>query len=201
MLRNCAPVTTVIPDILWFTFAGTRLHTGLGRKMWNGWVKKRIVLYGVLKQMKENGNTISSAPSLLMGNNHRRPAASLLKYYIHDSIDALRFELCGELTEWDVAELNGCWRTARTTLGSRKLILDVRRLTAADEGGRQWLHAMSSQGASFIPDGWFPSQLSSQSGQPNLHTNSLRKNTIWDKLVDLCPGLRVFVPKPSTPVQ
>lgn len=169
--------------------------------MWNGWVKKRIVLYGVLKQMKENGNTISSVPSSLMGNGHKRLGASLLKYYIHDSIDALRFELCGELTEWDVAELNGCWHTARTTLGSRKLILDVRRLTAADEGGRLWLHAMSNQGASFIPDGWFPSQLSSQSGQINLHANSLRKNTIWDKLVDLCPGLRVFVPKPSTPVQ
>jgi hypothetical protein len=169
--------------------------------MWNGRVKKRIVLYGVLKQMKENGNTISSAPSLLMGNGHKRPAASLLKYYIHDSIDALRFELCGELTEWDVAELNGCWHTARTTLGSRKLILDVRRLAAADEVGRQWLHSMSSQGACFVPDGCFPSQLSSQSGQLDLHTTSLRKNTIWDKLVNLCPGLRVFVPKPSTPVQ
>jgi len=169
--------------------------------MWNGRVKKRIVLYGVLKQMKENGNTILSAPSSVVGNGNKRPAASLLKYYIHDSIDALRFELCGQLTEWDVAELNGCWHTARTTLGSRRLILDVRRLSAADEGGRHWLHAMSGQGASFIPDGWFPSQLSSQPGQLHMQPNSLRKNTILDKVLGLCPGLRVFVPKPSTPAQ
>jgi hypothetical protein len=155
----------------------------------------------VLKEMKENGNTILSAPSPVMGNGTRRPAVSLLKYYIHDSIDALRFELCGQLTEWDLAELNGCWHTARTTLGSRKLILDIRKLTAADEDGRHWLHGMSSEGASFIPEGWFPSQFSSQPGQLNTRAEPLRKNTALERLLNLCPGLRVFVPKPSTPAQ
>lgn len=135
-----------------------------------------------------------------MENGNKRPAASLLKYYIHDSIDALRFELCGELTEWDVAELNGCWNTAKTTLGSRRLILDVRRLKAADEGGSQWLQLMFTHGASFIPEGRFP-QFSSQLGQLTAPGKSLRKNAVLDKVLNLCPGLRVFVPKPSTPAQ
>ena len=147
--------------------------------------------------MTQNGNTILSTRPSLRTNGNKRPATSLLKYYIHDSIDSLRFELCGEFAEWGVAELNGCWHTAKSTLGSRKLVLDVRKLKAADEGACQWLHAMSIQGASFIPEGPFPSHL----GQLNTRSNTLRKNSIWDKLLDLCPGLRIFVPKPSTPAQ
>jgi hypothetical protein len=125
-----------------------------------------------------------------VSSEKKRPASSLLKYYIHDSIDALRFELCGELTQWDVTELNGCWHTARTTLGSRKLILDVRKLTALDEGGREWLQSMANHGASFLPDGQLPRTFVSQVGQLDAPRKSLRKPGLWAKVLHLCPGTR-----------
>ncbi|MBV9779510.1 MAG: hypothetical protein JOY62_05995 [Acidobacteriaceae bacterium] len=73
--------------------------------------------------------------------------SSRFKYYIHDGVSACRLQLIGELTSADLEELNGCWRTAKTTLGNRKLILDLRDLTAIDEDGRQWVSSMTVQGA------------------------------------------------------
>jgi hypothetical protein len=85
----------------------------------------------------------------------RRPnrvtCSSRFKYYIHDGIEACRFQLMGELTEPDVAELNGCWRTAATTLRKRKLILDLRRLKSLDEAGTNWVASMAAEGAEYMP--------------------------------------------------
>lgn len=80
---------------------------------------------------------------------------SLFKYYIHDSVDACRLQLFGQLGAIEVEELAGCWRTVKTTVGNRKLVLDVRGLTALDQTGRQWLVSMTEEGASFLPE-WFP---------------------------------------------
>ncbi|MGI8958388.1 MAG: hypothetical protein ACR2IV_01225 [Bryobacteraceae bacterium] len=76
--------------------------------------------------------------------------SSRLKYYIHDGIDACRFQLIGELTDADIAELHGCWRTAKTTLGKRKLILDLRGLNRIDEAGTKWLASMAEDGAEYV---------------------------------------------------
>lgn len=73
--------------------------------------------------------------------------SSSLKYYIHDGIDACRFQLLGELTEMDVPELRGCWRTAKTMLGKRKLILDLRGLKRMDGAGATWVTTMVAEGA------------------------------------------------------
>ena len=46
--------------------------------------------------------------------DHKR--ASFLKFYIHDSADYFRIELIGELAEMDIAELAGCWCTAKSSV-------------------------------------------------------------------------------------
>jgi len=90
----------------------------------------------------------TETPSLTKG----RARPSQLKYYIHDNADAFRFQLTGELTELDLPELNGCWRTAKTILGNRRLILDVSGLTAVDEMGNGWLALMVAGGAVCVPE-------------------------------------------------
>jgi hypothetical protein len=83
--------------------------------------------------------------------SNRTSCSSPFKYYIHDGIDAFRFQLVGELTESHVAELSGCWRTAKTTLRERKLILDLRGLKALDEAGAKWVTSMAAEGAEYVP--------------------------------------------------
>jgi hypothetical protein len=78
--------------------------------------------------------------------------SSRLKYYIHDSADNFRIQLVGELERGDLAELDGCWCTAKSSLGGRKLVLDVRALKAVDEEGRQWLSKMSQHGTLYSGD-------------------------------------------------
>jgi hypothetical protein len=79
---------------------------------------------------------------------------SRFRYYIHDAITACRLQLIGELTEPDIGDLNGCWRTARTTLGARPLILDLHALKSVDEAGKQWLAGMAQEGAVCSPEGY-----------------------------------------------
>jgi len=76
------------------------------------------------------------------------------KYYIHDSVSTLRFQLIGDLRTANVFELNGSWETARTTLGSRRFLLDVSQLYGTDEEGRAWLLKMRQAGAKFLPENY-----------------------------------------------
>jgi ABC-type transporter Mla MlaB component len=76
--------------------------------------------------------------------------SSRFKYYIHDGIGACRFQLIGRLTEADIADLQGCWRTVKTTLGERKLILDLRDVQNVDEAGKNWLASMAAEGAEYL---------------------------------------------------
>ncbi len=85
-----------------------------------------------------------------------------LKYYIHDSVPALRFQLIGHLQQMQVAELSGCWNTARTILGSRKLIIDLRALRSTDEAGKQWLLSLAHEGAEYLPESYFRDGLACQ---------------------------------------
>jgi ABC-type transporter Mla MlaB component len=78
--------------------------------------------------------------------------ASSFKYYIHDGVEACRLQLVGEFTEREVAELDGCWRTTKTTLGKRRLVLDLRGVTNVDEAGKRWLASMASEGAHHVPE-------------------------------------------------
>jgi len=114
-------------------------------------------------------------------NENSRPYVSALKYYIHDGTKAFRFQLIGELREADVKELTGCWQTAKSTFGSRKLVLDLRALRTTDDGGKEWLLAMVREGATCEPESYFRSNLAEQvqtgSGTPQQSSRFLSKLT------------------------
>ena len=76
------------------------------------------------------------------------------KYYIHDAISACCLQLIGNFTGTEIPELSGCWRTAKTTLGNRALIVDVHGLTFSDAQARQWLASMVAEGAQLKPEGY-----------------------------------------------
>ena len=141
------------------------------------------------------------SPSPTAANTKTRLFQSNLKYYIHDSLDAFRFELKGELTGNDLGELNGCWQTAKTTLGSRKLIIDLRSLAAVDDEGRQWLNTMSAQGASIAPETQFHLQPAGQVAPSRTAGEELPKRFLISRLVAFYRGVRVSVIRCLTQAQ
>lgn len=74
----------------------------------------------------------------------------MLKLTIHDNMEMLRFHLEGELAGPSVQELEQCWRTASSTLGSRALQVDLRHVTDMDEAGRSLLLQLRAKGASLV---------------------------------------------------
>lgn len=121
--------------------------------------------------------------------NRVRP--SCFKYYIHDSIDLLRLKLIGELTQAEINELNGCWRTAKTTLGTRKLVLDLQALRTVDEAGKQWLAAMSAEGACYLPENYLMTCIAGQHAAEAEPLPAEEKRSLWKRLVGLVRGERV----------
>lgn len=117
-----------------------------------------------------------------------RVRPSSFKYYIHDSTEALRLKLIGEFTQREVTELNGCWRTARTTIGQRKLVLDLRGLIAVDEAAKQWLAAMSAEGASYIPEDYLLTCVAGQHALSPQSTSTPGRVGIFRKLAGLFRG-------------
>ncbi|HMJ62657.1 MAG TPA: hypothetical protein VK493_12885 [Bryobacteraceae bacterium] len=78
--------------------------------------------------------------------------SSNFKYYIHDGTGACRLQLLGQVGESEVAELTSCWQTAKTTLGARPLVLDVREVNSIDDAGKKWLAGMIQDGAACLPE-------------------------------------------------
>jgi hypothetical protein len=124
-----------------------------------------IVLAGRIGETKITGTEKRRRQSNYFGMSQAREAAaakpsgnsvrsSYFRYYIHDGIKSCRLQLLGELTEAEVAELNGCWRTAKTTLGMRTLVLDLHALRSVDEAGKQWLASMAQEGAVCFPENY-----------------------------------------------
>ncbi len=72
---------------------------------------------------------------------------SALKYYLHDGATSFRIQLLGTLAEADLLELAGCWRTARSSVVGRQLVIDSKKLERLDESGRSWLEEMIVEGA------------------------------------------------------
>jgi hypothetical protein len=115
--------------------------------------------------------------------------SSSFKYYIHDSIDACRFQLIGGLTEADIEELDGCWRTTKTSLGHRKLVLDLRDLKAVDDAGTRWLASMSSEGACYLPESYLRTGLAIKPASATPKRNG--KHSFLGKLISYVRGARV----------
>jgi hypothetical protein len=124
----------------------------------------------------------SAAPS----TSRVRPSS--FKYYIHDSIGVLRLKLIGELRQADIAELNGCWRTAKTTLGKRKLVLDLESLRTVDEAGKQWLASMSAEGACYLPENYLMTCIAGQHAAEAEAAPVPAKHGLWKKLAGLLRG-------------
>ena len=73
-----------------------------------------------------------------------------LSYYMHDGPTAFRFELAGHLNEEGARRLDQDWRTARSTLGDRRLNIDMTFVTAVDEQGGALIRRWQREGACFI---------------------------------------------------
>lgn len=146
-----------------------------------------------MAQFRSERSEEQLAPEESEGNTRPmiRVPSSAFKYYIHDGIGVLRLQLLGELAHADVAELSGCWSTAKTTLGSRKLVLDLRGLNAADDAGRRWLLSMASEGASYLPDTFLGNGLIGQSAAEAAKKKSSRKAGLWGKLLSILKGAAV----------
>jgi anti-anti-sigma regulatory factor len=70
-----------------------------------------------------------------------------LEMYQHDSHCAFRFVLRGALAGASVEQLEQAWKTARSILKGKALIVDTTKLTVVDERGRQLLFRMTESGA------------------------------------------------------
>lgn len=73
----------------------------------------------------------------------------MLHYYMHDGPAAFRFELAGDLDVNDAARLEQDWRTASSTIGDRRLVIDLSFVTSIDEAGLSLLRRWHAEGAQF----------------------------------------------------
>jgi ABC-type transporter Mla MlaB component len=74
-------------------------------------------------------------------------AVSALKYYLHDGAKSFRIQLLGTLSQSDLRDLSGCWRTARSSVARRAIVVDAVGLKSVDSAGRSWLEEMIAEGA------------------------------------------------------
>jgi anti-anti-sigma regulatory factor len=76
--------------------------------------------------------------------------------------DRVVLKVYGRLTEGWVAELEGCWRTARITHPRSQVSVDLRGVTFIDQAGEGLLQLMHRDGASFLADGLMIREVVSQ---------------------------------------
>jgi len=112
--------------------------------------------------------------------------SAFFKYYIHDGNECCRLQLFGECTEADVPDLSGCWNTAKTTLGARKLVLDVCKLRSADDVAKRWLLEMAAEGATFLPETYLRDGLPEE----GCHASASARPGWFSKLVSALRGSR-----------
>lgn len=112
--------------------------------------------------------------------------SSSFKYYIHDSSDSFRIELQGEFTEAEVTELSGCWKTARTTVSKRNLILDLQKLRRVDDAAKCWIAQMAQEGAIYLPESFLRNALADHTPEPKAP-----KPGFWGRLLAVFRGARI----------
>lgn len=74
----------------------------------------------------------------------------MCEFRLHDTPEAFRIQLSGELVETSVPEVALCWQTGSSTLGGRRLVVDLTGLASVDSAGRDLLGSMNRAGAEFI---------------------------------------------------
>ncbi len=71
-------------------------------------------------------------------------------FYLHDEPRRLRFTLIEELGPDELKDLEGSWRTAESTRGSRALVVDIRRLKSLNESTQALLDRLRGVGAEIV---------------------------------------------------
>jgi anti-anti-sigma regulatory factor len=70
----------------------------------------------------------------------------MLKITLHDSAREFRLKLEGRLSGPWVRELELCWKTAASTTGGRKTVVDLGEVDFVDPEGQTLLSAMHARG-------------------------------------------------------
>jgi hypothetical protein len=116
--------------------------------------------------------------------------SSNFKYYIHDGTGACRLQLLGQVGESEVAELTSCWQTAKTTIGGRPLVLDVREVNSIDDAGKKWLAGMIQDGAACLPESFLMDAMAGRINQ-HLRLPLCAKLGWFSRVMSLLRGTRV----------
>ena len=69
---------------------------------------------------------------------------------MHDSSAEFRFQLSGDLSGDGVRDVEQAWRTASSTIGQRRFVVDVTNLTGIDDEGRELIQKWHQIGASLV---------------------------------------------------
>jgi hypothetical protein len=77
-------------------------------------------------------------------------AGDQLKYYLHDSSTAVRFEIAGFLSKDSARDLEQCWETVAPIVGDRDTIIDLSYVTGTDPGGQELLREWNQRGAQLV---------------------------------------------------
>lgn len=137
--------------------------------------------------------TQNAEPTVQQGSEPvaNRPSSPVhshfFKYYIHDSVDTLRFQLIGDLRAANVRELNGSWETARTTLNQRRFVIDVNQVYGSDVEGRKWLLHMKDVGATFLPGNYLDTGPHEKRAERDLEQESV-KLSLLGRIMGLIRG-------------
>lgn len=71
----------------------------------------------------------------------------VMDMYLHDSADAFRFILRGDLTAAGARQLEGAWETAKSILEGKALTVEISGVTRADPAAIELLSRMRDSGA------------------------------------------------------
>ena len=134
----------------------------------------------------------------------RNLAMDSFQYYMHDNPAMFRLQLSGDLSTESVREIEQAWRTACSTLGSRRLIVDITCLRNVNDEGRELLEKWYGHGAALITmSGESKARMQGMVSCPVIHlagaadcADRLNALAAGSNLSDTCPVSRRFR-KPS----
>src|SRR5262249_18697868 len=74
----------------------------------------------------------------------------MLRITLHDTASELRLKLEGRLAGPWVGELEQCWRTASSTTGNRRTVVDLADVDFVDQPGEKVLSRMHAEGVELV---------------------------------------------------
>jgi len=75
-----------------------------------------------------------------------------LQYWLHDGSGPMRFKLAGSLSGNGAQSVRYAWQTALSVIGDRPLVIDITRVSDADDDGRALLLDWHQYGAKIIAE-------------------------------------------------